>query len=199
MSDYKDVLSSARGWIHELARAEVHPDAERILNLASNQDPQQLVEESSIEFLGELRQHFVDFGRVFNGFSEEGKKFAPVKVYSIAQTAADFMVFRNQVKLIVSNSAHGVLQFTFAKHNTNSIFKKSDDEKPSSRELVAQMGPFRDVHWTFEGEKVSAAQVAKFYFAEFIRATRDVARSRGGNQALLEQVKALLQEKGLDI
>ena len=68
-----------------------------------------------------------------------------------------------------------------------------------SQELLAQIGPFRQVHWTFQGEKVLAEQVAKYYFAEFIRATRDQRKTRAGNQALLQQIRSMLQEKGLEL
>jgi hypothetical protein len=69
-----------------------------------------------------------------------------------------------------------------------------------TQELVAQVGPFRDVYWAYQGEKVQPEQVARFYFAEFIRATRDSRRGRGSsNQVLLDQIKALLQEKGLEL
>src|SRR4051794_3894419 len=116
MARFKDVLPSQQGWIHELARAEVHPDAERLLQLGRSFDPQQLVEESTIDFLTELREHFNEYARIFNAFAESGTKFQEVKVYSVAQTAADFMIFRNQVKLVVSNAAHGVIQIAFAQH-----------------------------------------------------------------------------------
>jgi len=196
------------GWIHELARAEIHPDAERVLQLGRSFDPQQMVEESTIDFLMELREQFNDYARVFNGFSESGGRFQDVKVYSLAQTSADFMVFRNSVKLVVSNNVHGVIQFTFAQHVRTTMSVDGQDSTAAqlnaavpnqSQELLAQVGPFRDVHWTFQGEKVQPEQVARFYFSEFIRATRDTKRSRVGNQLLLDQIKALLQEKGLDL
>ena len=64
---------------------------------------------------------------------------------------------------------------------------------------MAQIGPFRDISWTFQGEKVTAEQVAKFYFAEFIRITRDTRRSRSSNQQLIQQIRTLLEERGLEI
>lgn len=209
MGRFKDILPSQQGWIHELARAEIHPDAERVLQLGKSFDPQQVVEESTVDFLAELREQFHEHVRVFNGYSENGAKFQEVKVYSLAQTASDFMVFRNQIKLVVSNSAHGVIQLAFSQHIRSAI--AVDGQPPStngvpagstvgsSQELVVQLGPFRDVYWTYQGEKVQPEQVAKFYFAEFVRITRDVKRSRAGNQLLLDQIKALLQEKGLDL
>jgi hypothetical protein len=205
MSRFKDVLPSQQGWIHELARAEVHPDAERLLQLGRSFDPQQLVEESTIDFLGELREQFNEHARVFNAFAEGGAKFQEIKVYSVAQTAADFMVFRNQIKLVISNSAHGVIQIAFAQHVRGTInvdgqmIQGGQPGASHSQDLMAQVGPFRDVYWTFQGERVTAEQVAKFYFSEFARATRDTRRSRAGNQLLLDQIKALLHEKGLDL
>lgn len=209
MGRFKDILpSSQQGWIHELAKAEIHPDAEKLLQLGRSFDPQQLVEESTIDFLAELREHFTEFARLFNGYAESGTRFQEIKVYAVAQTAADFMVFRNQIKLVVCNSAHGVIQLQFAQHVRGTMAINGQEQTASGgpasvqgqgQDLMAQVGPFRDVHWTFQGEKVTPEQVAKFYFSEFARATRENRRSRAGNQLLLDQIKALLQEKGLDL
>ncbi|MBC7692284.1 MAG: hypothetical protein H7222_11010 [Methylotenera sp.] len=199
MANFKDVLPSQQGWIHELARAEIHPDAERLLQLGRNFDPQQLVEESTIDFLMELREHFNDFARIFNAYSENSARFQEVKVYSVAQTAADFMVFRNQVKLVITNSAHGVIQLSFAQHTRGNLASDALEGRQGNQDLLAQVGPFRDIYWTYQGEKVRPEQVAKFYFSEFTRATREARASKGNNQLLLDQIKALLQEKGLDL
>jgi hypothetical protein len=209
MAQFKDLLPSQQGWIHELARAEIHPDAERLLQLNRGFDPQQLVEESTIDFLTELREHFNEFARVFNAFSESNAKFQEIKVYTIAQTAADFMIFRNQIKLVITNSAHGVIQVAFAQHVRGTLSVDGQNSSPAqggvsqaiaqSQDLMAQVGPFREACWTFQGEKVNPEQVARFYFGEFARVTRDSKRSKAGNQLLLDQIKALLQEKGLDL
>src|SRR4051794_34410541 len=109
MGRFKDLLPSQQGWIHELARTEIYPDAEKLLQLGNSFSPQQLVEESTIDFLTELRECFTEYLKVFNSYSEGGAKFQEIKIYNVAHTAADFMIFRNQVKLVVSNSAHGVI------------------------------------------------------------------------------------------
>jgi hypothetical protein len=198
-----ETLSTQQGWIHELARAEVHPDAERLLMLGGSFDPQQRVEESTIDFLAELREQFNEYARVFNGYSEGGARFQEIKVYSVAQTAADFMVFRNQIKLVFSHAAHGILHIVFAQHHRATTAVDGQAPAPGhdgqSQELHAQIGPFRDVHWTFQGERVSPEQVAQFYFSEFTRATREFRRGKSSNQALLDQIKTLLEEKGLDL
>jgi hypothetical protein len=207
MGRFQDVLPSQQGWLHELARAEVHPEAEKLLQLGNSFDPQQVVEESTIDFLTELREHFTEFARMFNSYSEQGAKFQEIKVYAAAQTAADFMLFRNQIKLIFSNSSHGVIQISFAQHIRGSLAVDGQVQNvgnaatvgSQAQELLVQLGPFRDVSWTFQGEKVGAEQVAKYYFAEFAKVTRDNRKSKIGNQLLLDQIKALLQEKGLDL
>ncbi len=170
-------------------------------------DPQQRIEESTIDFLTQLREQFTEYCRIFNGYSEAGSRFQEIKVYSVAQTAADFMIYRNQVKLVASNGAHGVIQLSFSQHQRStlavggqSIAGAATTTSAPAHEILAQVGPFGDVSWTYQGEKVEAAQIARFYFTEFVRATRDMGKSRsGGQQLLLEQIKALLQEQGLNL
>jgi hypothetical protein len=212
MARFKDVLPSQQGWIHDLAKAEIHPEAERLLQLGGAADPQQAVEESTVDFLTELRDLLQDHARAFNAFSEAGQKYQEIKIYNTTQSAADFMLFRNQIKLMFTNPTHGVIQVSFAQHNRSvlapgasvvdgqhSHVQMSGPNAAQSQDLLAQIGPFREVFWTFQGEKVTPDQVAKFYFAEFTRATRDSKKTRAGNHLLLEQIKALLQEKGIDL
>ncbi len=211
MGRFHEGLPSPQGWLHELAQTEIHPDAEKLLQLGKSFDPQQLVEESSIQFLSELRETLTEYARIFNAYSETGTRFQEVKVYGIAQSGADFMLFRNQIKLIFSNQVGGMIQITFAQHSRGTLAVDGQDQSNSSelnsltqqgihsQEIMAQVGPFRDVFWTFQGEKVSPEQVGKFYFSEFARLTRDVQKSKRGNQLLIDQIKALLQQKGLDL
>jgi hypothetical protein len=201
MSSMKDYNTSSTGWIHDLARAEGHPDAERLLGLGSGLDPHQLVEEDTVRFLSEIRERFTEYCRLFNSYAEAGARFQEIKVYAVAQTPADFMLYRSQVKLVVSNSAHGVISIAYAQHAraTFQFDGASPEAMNRSQELLAQVGPFRDVKWTFHGEDVQPEQVAKFYFSEFVRATREKKASPGQNQALLDQIKALLNDKGIQI
>ena len=200
MAKYRDTLPSQLGWIHDLAKAEVHPDAERLLQLGQAFNPQQLIEENTIDFLTELRAHLDEYVRIFNSYSDGATRFAEIKIYQLAQAAADFMAFRNQIKLVFSNSAHGVIQIAFSQHGRGALgVDGSTGDAEQVQELIAEVGPFRDVYWTYRGEKVTAEQVAKFYFAEFVRVSRDMSRSRVRNQALLDQIKSLLEEKGIDL
>lgn len=205
MAQYKDIIPSQSGWIHELARGEVNPELEAVAGRAGPMDPQQLVEESAIEFLTDLREQMTQHARSFNSYSEQANRFQEVKIYTLANSAADFMLFRNQVRLIFANTAHGVIQISFSQHQRSTGAPElqasvgATGPQGAMAELLAQVSPFRDVYWTYQGEKVTVDQVAKFYFTEFCRSTRDQKKSRMGNQVLLDQIKALLQEKGLDL
>jgi hypothetical protein len=207
MARIEDSPLENSGWLHDLAKGELHPEADSIMNQAKAFDPRQLVEESTIEFLMELRECFHDFAQILNGYSEQGTRFAEVKIYSVAQTHADFMVFRNSMKLSVQNTAHGVIQLAFAQHARSTIAVNGqaiDAVAPhalagQSSELIAEIGPFRDIWWTYQGQKVSASQVAKFYFSEFVRSTRDLRAAKTGNQELLQQIRSLLHERGIQL
>jgi hypothetical protein len=205
MARFKDILPSQQSWIHDLAKAELNPDAERLLQMGRSSNSEQLIEESAVDFLTELRDHIQDHARAFNAFAENGQKFQEIKIYNTAQTAADFMLFRNQIKLLVSNPGPGMIQLSFVQHGRGALSVDGVQQaSPSSdsaqtQDLIATVGPFRDIHWTFLGEKVTAEQVAKFYFTEFVRVTRDKSRARGNNQQLLEQIRTLLHEKGLEL
>lgn len=208
MAQFHDAPASPQNWIHELARAETHPNADP-MSIGAGLDPQQLIEESTIEFLTLVRDSIQEYIKVFNGYSEGGARFQETKVYSLTSGASDFMLYRNQIKLLFCNTAHGVIQISFAKHFrsgatvTAQTAQMNDLQGQSqlgnAQELRARIGAFHDVTWTFEGEKVGTDQVAKYFFTEFVRVTRDYRRSNAKNQVLLDQIKGLLHDRGFDL
>ena len=185
------------GWIHEIARAEVSPEAEALYNLTQGAGPQQAIEESTVDFLTDLRAYFQEYVRIFNSLSEGGKKFAEIKIFNLTQGAADFMLYRNGIKLILANSTHGAIQISYDRHQKSAT--SVDSGMPVPEELLAQVGAFGKVHWTYRSEKVESEQVAKHFFGEFSRTTREQKRVKPNQKVLLEQIKALLQEQGLSL
>jgi hypothetical protein len=207
MAYFKDSgLSQNQNWIHELVKNETTGDQ---VSAQTSFNPQQAIEESTIDFLVSLRSTLTDYLQTFNGYSEGALRFQEVKLYSIAQAAADFMVYRNQIKMVVANVAHGIVQISIAHHSNKTLFVdgQSSREKEggfvpafaSPCEITAQIGPFHDIYWNFKGEKVTPEQLGKYFFSEFVMASRDFKKSIGGNKLILEQIKALLNEKGIDL
>ena len=189
-------ISDSSGWIHDLTKVEISPEAEALYQLNQG-TPEQLIEESTVDFLTDLRAFFQEYVRAFNAFSEAGKKFSEIKIFNLTQGAADFMLYRNGVKLIVANTAHGVIQFSYDQH-ANAV-QKTDLLIPQAQEILAQMGVFGSIRWTYRSENVESEQVAKHFFAEFARASREQKKAKPNQKILLEQIKALLQEQGLSL
>lgn len=185
------------GWIHELARAEASPEADALYQINRVSAPEQAIEESTVEFLTDLRAHFQEYVRIFNSLSEAGKKFSEIKIFNLTQGAADFMLYRNGIKLIVANTTQGVIQLSYDKHVVNGT--TSDFMIPQAEEILAQLGAFGSVFWMYRSEKVESEQVAKHFFAEFTRITREQKKVRPNQKILLEQIKALLQEQGMSL
>lgn len=185
------------GWIHDLTRAEISPEAEALYRL-NRTAPEQAIEESTVDFITDLRAFFQEYVRTFNSFSDAGKKFSEIKIFNLTQGAADFMLYRNGVKLIIANTAHGVIQFSYDQHQGTNA-PKTDLIIPQPEEILAQMGAFGSVRWTYRSENVQSEQVSKHFFSEFVRASREQKKVKPNQKVLLEQIKALLQEQGLSL
>jgi hypothetical protein len=186
------------GWIHEIARAEASPEADALYQLNQVSAPQQAIEESTVDFLTDLRAYFQEYVRLFNSISEAGKKFAEIKIFNLTQGAADFMLYRNGIKLIVANTTHGVIQISYDRHMIGTPVV-NEFNIPQAEDLLAQLGAFGSVFWTYRSERVESDQVAKHFFSEFTRTTREPKKVKPSQKVLLEQIKALLQEQGLDL
>jgi hypothetical protein len=186
------------GWIHEIARAEASVEAEALYNLNQASAPQQAIEENTVDFLTDLRAYFQEYVRLFNSLSDAGKKFSEIKIFNLTQGAADFMLYRNGIKLIVANTTHGVVQISYDRHMVGQPMS-ADFNIPQAEDILAQMGAFGSVFWTYRSEKVESDQVAKHFFAEFSRTSREPKKTKPSQKVLLEQIKALLQEQGLDL
>lgn len=185
-------------WIHEMVRAESSPEADALYQITQTSAPQQAIEESTVDFLTDLRGYFQEYVRVFNTLSEGGKKFSEIKIFNLTQGAADFMLYRNGIKLIIANTTHGVIQLSYDKHVISGA-SVGDLTIPQAEELLAQIGAFGSVHWMYRSEKVLSEQVAKYFFGEFSRITREPKKIKPNQKILLEQIKALLQEQGLSL
>jgi hypothetical protein len=185
------------GWIHEIARSEASPEAEALQFINRAQAPAQAIEESTVDFLTDLRADFQEYVRIFNSLSEGGKRFAEIKIFNLTQGAADFMLYRNGIKLIVANTTQGVIQIAYDKHVVAG--GSSDLSTPQSEELLAHLGAFGSVYWMYRSERVESEQTSKHFFAEFTRITREQKKARPNQKILLEQIKALLHEQGMSL
>jgi len=186
-------------WIQEIARGETSAEANELDQIAMSAGAQQAVEESTIEFLSDLRADFQDYVRIFNALSDSGKKFNEIKLFNLTQGAVDFMLYRNGMKLVIANTSHGVIQFSYQKHQATQNGVSAASDIPHAEEILAQVGVFETVQWTCRSERVESEVISKYFFSEFVRMTREQKKVKPDQKVLLNHIKALLEEQGLSL
>lgn len=154
-------------WVVELAESEEQMLRSGTFDLPGPYDKQKAVEHATEEFLQELK---AEFSRCADRFNDVRGIHSPhpVKVFQLSGTKADFLVLRGTVKLVVANSAFGVVNLGFMSRATilgAAIPRRKDD----GVDLIAQLHPFNEMIWTFQGEQVNADAVVRYFFTELVR------------------------------
>lgn len=136
----------------------------------SHQDHRKVVEEATLEFMHELREEFLNCVDLFNSYRGGSHLPNSVKIFNISNTQADFIIFRNTLKLVASNPALGVINFSFV-NRANTFTKAPVKTKREGYDLIAQIYPFNDLAWTFHGERVNVSAVVRYLFTEFVKSS----------------------------
>ena len=165
-------------WLQRLAHDEVTMEEKGFVDYTGDLSHEFMIEESTLSLLNDLKSKFENYIDIFNAVRNNNTGLNLIKIYRISNTSADFMIFRNGVKLVVSNSETGVVNISFANHTRNAMYFSAgatSDHRPTSPfarsgdSLIAQIGPFGDVAWLYKGEKINLDQIARFYLTEFIK------------------------------
>ncbi len=157
-------------WLKRLVENEAELLRTGSGDFVSHQDHRKVVEEASLEFMSELRNEFLACIDLFNSYRGGSHLPNSVKIFNISNTAADFIVFRNTLKLVVSNPALGVINFSFV-NRANTFTKAPVKTKREGYDLIAQLYPFNDLAWTFHGERVNVEAVVRYLFTEFVKSS----------------------------
>jgi hypothetical protein len=107
-----------------------------------------------------------------------------IKVYGISNTKADFLLFRNSLKLVITFSKPGQIEISFhsisgglfAPHKMPEKNKRLGIPRPPGEIEVEsgdfvdiELGPFNEALWNFKGHQVTPTAVVRFYLTEFIK------------------------------
>jgi hypothetical protein len=160
-------------WIRDLVRAEQAMEETGVVDMQIGFDNEHTLKKESVYFLQSLKNDFVDAANTFNELKTS--PLGRVKIYGIAKTEADFMLFRNGFKMVFSLKAPGQLSIRF-----NFIGPASyGDALPSvsggmgplmEEHLVeARKGPFNEVGWTFRDQPIKKESLVRFYLSMFLR------------------------------
>ena len=162
----KAVGSNINSWIKELVRSESGKDASCHGAFSEDITPSQSdLKEHSIEFLKQLKTaftaQFADFNRL-KGFS------GSVKIYGIADTEADFMLFRKGHKLVFSLKEPGLIavQMKFNDQILNTTMSSSG--QPADL-IKGEWGPFNELKWTYHNQTININHLIRYYITYFVK------------------------------
>lgn len=166
-------------WVRNLAQSENNTevlgefDPGQVFNL------KEWVMKESLNFLNDLKNLFQQAVLIFN--EQKTSPAGKIKIYGIARTYADFMLFRNGYKMIFSLKEPGVIaiRFNFWTPSNGSITasnlqnqgNRTDSAGLPWEETViqAQVSPFGDIRWTYQNHEVSLKSIVRYHFALFVK------------------------------
>jgi hypothetical protein len=164
------------GWIKELVRAEHRMEESGVIEFGAAFDPAQILLNESVAFMNELKVAFVDAASAFNQL--KGSSLGRVKIYGIANTHADFMLFRNGFKLIFSLKEPGAVSVRF--HYVGAGFQQpgapltpgagaTAGVAGEEDMMMARWGAFGDLNWTYQEQLIKNDYLVRYYLTRFVR------------------------------
>ncbi len=161
------------GWIRDLVSAEEQMEESGIVDMGTGTSLEKTLVQETLNYLQLLKTEFIEAATAFNEL--KASPLGRIKIYGIAKTHADFMLFRNGFKMIFSLRAPGQvsIRFNFIGPNymPSQIPSVSNTAAPMMDEHVieAKIGPFSDLTWSFEGHVVNLQNVVKHHLTLFIK------------------------------
>ena len=162
---------SRMDWVKDLVRAEQQLEASDMVDFSVGFDPAKTLQIETSAFMEKLKEILVDYSVAFNQM--KGAGLGNVKIYGIANTEADFMLFRNGFKLIFSIKKPGQISIRF-QHQGSFLMPGSTSEGAGATSQVedlveAQWGAFGEVFWTYQNLKLNPDNMVRYYLSHFIR------------------------------
>lgn len=160
-------------WLETLALDEINMEESGVVKFYNHLDPALHLEESSINFVNELRELFEIALTRFNSFRGGKESGAAIKIFSISGTVNDFMLYRNSLKLLVSRRANDLLAISFLSNTGGSFAAQTEaafsSQPLSHHEIKAHVGPFSEISWRYNGDTVNPYFIVKHYLTEFVK------------------------------
>jgi hypothetical protein len=173
MEKLNDRLQDRIGWIRELVKAEEQMEESGIVDMGTGADTEKTLIQESLAYLQQLKTEFIESATAFNEL--KASPLGRIKIYGIAKTHADFMLFRNGFKMIFSLKAPGQISIRFNFIGSNYIPSQipsvANTAAPMMEEhvLEAKFGAFNEIFWTFQGQQVKSQAVVKHHLTLFIK------------------------------
>lgn len=168
----QNITNISTGWIENLALDEINMEESGVINFNEHLNPINLLEESSIDLMEQLRERFEIYATKFNEFRSSKDNSRSIKIFKISNTINDFMLFRNSLKLVIARRSADVITIGFLSNSGGLFAARLNYESSATNklhEIKAHVGPFNNITWRFNGEKVEIDALVKHYLTEFIK------------------------------
>ncbi len=164
--------TNANTWIRELVAADEQIEKSVMIDMNLGLDTQRILVNESIQFLLKLKNEFAEAAAGFNEMKPS--VLGRIKIYGIAKTHSDFMIFRNGYKMIFSIKAAGVISIRFHFVGNMAIPQPNgSNEKVTivmDEQLIeAKWGAFEEVMWTFKNQGFKIPFLVRHYLTTFIK------------------------------
>jgi len=160
-------------WIENLALEEINMEESGVINFNDHLNPIHLLEESSIDFMNQLRDSIEVYVTKFNEYRGGHQNGSGIKLFKISNTVNDFMLFRNSLRLIFARKANDLISIGFLSSGKDLFSARmGQDEnhgKSMTHEIRAHLGPFNNISWRFNGEPIEVEALVRHYLSEFIK------------------------------
>lgn len=158
-------------WIRELVSADEQLEKSVMIDMNLGLDTQRILVNETIQFLLRLKTDFAEAAAQFNELKPSA--LGRIKVYGIAKTHADFMLFRNGYKMIFSIKNSGLISMRFHYVGNMAIPQPTQKEQVTiimDEELIeSKWGPFEEVLWTYKGQAFKSEYMVRHYLTMFIK------------------------------
>ncbi len=162
-------------WIKELVKAEQQMEESGLVDMSFGFDNDKILVTESVQFLLALKTEFVDASSSFNELKPSA--LGRIKIYGIAKTHADFMLFRNGFKMIFSLKAPGQISIRFNFIGTNYIPSPGmgDGAQGATTNVMdehmveARWGAFGEITWVYQNQPVKLEYMVRHYLTQFIK------------------------------
>jgi hypothetical protein len=158
-------------WVKELVAADEQIEKSVMIDMNLGLDTQRILITETIQFLLKLKNEFAMTAADFNELKPS--VLGRIKVYGIANTHADFMLFRNGYKMIFSIKNAGVVSIRFHYVGNLAIPQPQSQEKATvvmeEQFIEAKWGAFEEVVWTFKTQSFKTNFLVRHYLTTFIK------------------------------
>ncbi len=159
-------------WVRDLVKTEEQMEETGVIDLSTQVDEDKALVKETFYFLHRLKNEFIEATQAFN--SLKTSPLGRIKIYGIAKTEADFMLFRNGFKMIFSFKNPGMVSIRFnffgPQYLPNAAGNQSSAAQLMEEHLVeTKKGPFHDITWTFQDQPFQIPALVKYHLTLFIR------------------------------